>query len=75
MLGFFLHGLFSFASIVQLPRVFASASSSNRQTLVLLCTMVRVKRRVGTAVFWSRKAAARLSACVAVVEVARLKQS
>ena len=38
--------------------------------------MVRVKRRVGAAVlFLSRKAAARLSECLAVVEVARLKQS
>ena len=55
---------------------FPSAPSSNRQTLVLfLCTMVRVKRRVGTAVlFLPRKAAARPSACVAAVEVARLKQ-
>ena len=52
--------------------VFALASSSNRQTLLLLCTMVRVKRRAGTAVILSRTAAARLSACVAVIEVARL---
>ena len=41
---------------------------------ILLCSMVRVKRRVGTVLFLSRKVAARLSECVAVVEVARLKQ-
>ena len=41
--------------------------------LLLVCTMVRVRGRVGTAVlFLSRKVAARLSECVAVVEVARL---
>ena len=37
--------------------------------------MVRVKRRVGTVLFLSRKVATRLSERVAVVEVARLKQS
>ena len=49
--------------------VFALASSN--MTLVLLCTMVRV----GTVFVLSRKVAARLSECDAVVEVARLKQS
>ena len=43
-------------------------------TLVLLCAMVRVKRRVGTAfvLFFSRKVAAGLPECVAVVDFARL---
>ena len=54
---------------------FALIASSN-MTLVLLCVMVRVKRRVGTAVLLlPRKVAARLPECVAVVEFARLKQS
>ena len=35
--------------------------------------MVRARGRVGAALFLSRKVAARLSECVAVVEVARLK--
>ena len=56
--------------------VFALASSSNRQMLVLLLCTVRVKRRVGTAaLFLSRKAAAQLSECFAVVEVASVKPS
>ena len=44
-------------------------------TLVLLCTMVWVKPRVGTVLFLSRKVAAQLSECAAVVEDASLKQS
>ena len=61
-------------------RVYCAASSvfalaSSNMTLLLLCTMVRVKRRVGTVLFLSRKVATRLSERVAVVEVARLKQS
>ena len=41
--------------------------------VVLFCTMVRVRDRVGAAgLSLSRKVAARLSECVAVVEVARL---
>ena len=61
-------------------RVYCAASSvfalaSSNMTLLLLCTMVRVKRRVGTVFFFlSRKVVARLSECVAVVEAARLKQ-
>ena len=45
-------------------------------TLVLLCTMVRVKRRVGTILFLSRVAKGRgpTVECVSVVEVTRLKQ-
>ena len=42
---------------------------------LVLCAMVRVKRRVGTAVLLSRKVATRLPECVAVVEFAGLKQS
>ena len=47
----------------------------SNMTLVLCCTinMVRARGRVGAALFLSRKVAARLSECVAVVEVARLK--
>ena len=45
----------------------------SNMALVLFCTIVRVRGRVGTTVlFQSRKDAARLSECVAVVEVARL---
>ena len=43
--------------------------------LVLLCTMVRAKRRVGPVLFMPRKVATRLLERVAVVEVARLKES
>ena len=42
--------------------------------LVLLRTMVQVKRRVGIVIFRSRKVAARLMECVVVVEFARLEQ-
>ena len=48
---------------------------SNMTLVVLLCAMVRVRGRVGTVLFLSRKVAARLSECVDVVEVARLKNS
>ena len=48
---------------------------SSNMRLVLLCTVVRVKRPADTVLFLSRKAAARLSECVDIVEVASLKQS
>lgn len=44
-------------------------------TLVLLCTIVRVKLRVGTVRLRSRRVASRLSESVDVVKVDRLKQS
>ena len=76
MLGFGLHGLVSYTSTryCAAPSVFDLVSSNN-MALVLLCAMVRVKRRVGTVLLLPLKVAARLSGCVAIVEVARLKQS
>ena len=59
--------------------VFCAASNgfalASRKMTLVLCAMVRVKRRVGTVLFVPRKFAARLSECVAVVEVARLEQT
>ena len=61
--------------------VYCAASSgfalvSGNVTLVLLCTMVRLKRRVGTVLFLSRvaKGCGPTVECVSVVEVTRLKQ-
>ena len=48
---------------------------SSNMTLVLLRTIVRVKRRVGTIIFLSGKVGARLPECGAVVKIARLEQS
>ena len=43
--------------------------------LVLLYTIVRLKRRVETDLFLSQNVAARLSGCAAIEEIVRLKQS
>ena len=76
-MGFCLHGLISFASIA-----YQVASSglpylvSSNVTLVLLCTIVLVKRRVGTVLFLSRvaKGCRPTVECAAVFEVTRMKQ-
>ena len=51
---------------------------SSDMTLPLVCTMVRVKRRVGTAVLFLSRVANGCRPtvdCVAIVEVKRLKES
>ena len=65
-----------------IPCIYCAASggfslASSNMTLVVLHTMFRVKRRVGTVVvlFLWRQDGARLQECYAVAEFARLEQS